>query len=450
MAKKNILFVAYQFPPLAVGGSYRPYKFVKQLKESFKEINPLVLSLDPSSYREVYDTYNLDLEAEKEVEELRVKVYRASSPPKEERGKLGQFFEIYFNIHRGQEGKWWRQSFKETFTTIIKKEKIDLVYVTCPPFSIGTLVRKEMKAYPSIPLLVDMRDNWSLWVSQPFGTRIHYWLNRLFERKLYRSASAVIGVTPNQLEDIKKVYRGNDSGKFFFIPNSFEPVSLEKKTYRKKANTLTISYTGAFYYDPNNEALLHRKWYKRKGHKKLYYWPRKEHWIYRSPYFLFKMVKRIKELHPNIELRIKIAGYDTPWLEEMIKEFGLEEEVQFKGFLKGEALQQFYEESDLLLLTSVKVEGGNDYCIASKSYDYIKAGKRIIALVAEGAQKHFLEKATNALVIDPDNWEAIPKELINLARGETVTAEYDGDYLAGYRLPETTRKLAAVIMKLVD
>ena len=54
----NILFIAFEFPPLNRGGVYRPLSFVKYLPQF--GINPVVVTLDPNSYADVFDLFTCD------------------------------------------------------------------------------------------------------------------------------------------------------------------------------------------------------------------------------------------------------------------------------------------------------------------------------------------------------------------------------------------------------
>ena len=58
------------------------------------------------------------------------------------------------------------------------------------------------------------------------------------------------------------------------------------------------------------------------------------------------------------------------------------------------------DQMDLQLATSMKRPIGGDYCLASKSFDYLLARKPIVAVVTEGSQKDFLE-ASGAAVMGP-------------------------------------------------
>ena len=66
----NILFIAFEFPPLSRGGVHRPLAFLKYLPES--GINPVVITLDPESYPDVFDTYGFDEGLGREIREKAV------------------------------------------------------------------------------------------------------------------------------------------------------------------------------------------------------------------------------------------------------------------------------------------------------------------------------------------------------------------------------------------
>ena len=54
----NILYIAYQFPPLNIGGSARPARFVKHLRKY--GVNSTVVTLDPQNYADVYPNAKSD------------------------------------------------------------------------------------------------------------------------------------------------------------------------------------------------------------------------------------------------------------------------------------------------------------------------------------------------------------------------------------------------------
>ena len=90
------------------------------------------------------------------------------------------------------------------------------------------------------------------------------------------------------------------------------------------------------------------------------------------------------------------------------------------------------------LCTAVKLDGGQDYALASKTFDYIRAGRPILGLVGPGAQRAFLERCGMATLADPDDLEACVAALGKVARGG-YTMSPDRGFLEGlifWRKPE--------------
>jgi len=128
----------------------------------------------------------------------------------------------------------------------------------------------------------------------------------------------------------------------------------------------------------------------------------------------------------------------------MIAEFGLEDQVSHSGHLSLETSIEFQSECDALLLTSSKVIGGQDYSIAGKTYEYIKAQKPIIGYVADGAQKRLLQKSGVAMLCDPDNAIESSIALKRLIQGERGFNPNE-DFLNSLNVSVLTGKLKDVV-----
>ena len=61
----NILFIAYEFPPLNSGGVHRSLAFVKYFKQF--GISPIVITLAQKSFQNVFENYTIDEQLGKDV-----------------------------------------------------------------------------------------------------------------------------------------------------------------------------------------------------------------------------------------------------------------------------------------------------------------------------------------------------------------------------------------------
>ena len=289
----NILFIAFEFPPLSRGGVHRPLAFTKYLPLS--GINPIVITLDKESYPYVFDTYGYDEKLGKEVIEnadlISVKSERVPSL-----SRIRNFLSIYFTIH-GNEVKYWKNGFHKAIEGAVKEFSPKAVFATVPPFSVLPLAAEVAKKY-RLPLIFDFRDAWSQWRTVPYGTVFHYWRTLRLEQKYLQMASAVVTTSQQTLDDFKKLHNKVSSNKLYYIPNGYQgdlktwhPIVTDKVEF-------VIGYVGSFYYLPEARRQMLQPWWKKRGHRILQYIPNKQDWLYRSPHFFFKAIQQLNYSDP--------------------------------------------------------------------------------------------------------------------------------------------------------
>ncbi|MEW6061984.1 MAG: glycosyl transferase family 1, partial [Bacteroidota bacterium] len=135
---RNVLVIAYYFPPLGGSGVQRVLKFVKYLPQFGWQ--PTVLTIGPTAY------YAKDESLLKEIESLNIRIIRTSSidpntvvhkkhdvvrMPKEGTRKLLSFISDTFFIPDNKIG-WKRKAIKAA-SEVLKNEKFDVIFATSPP-----------------------------------------------------------------------------------------------------------------------------------------------------------------------------------------------------------------------------------------------------------------------------------------------------------------------------
>ena len=173
--KRNILFVAFEFPPLGGGGVQRSIKFTKYLSEF--GINPIVITVEKEDCKKLMPNHQLDFFLEKElsndlvIERIHCDSYTPSS------NKFKNWFDLYFSISEVFK-KTWKPHLEKRLPEIIDKYKPEAIYVTIPPFAMATLWRKLLTPY-NIPVIFDFRDAWSQWCVNVNGSYLHYWFKKM-------------------------------------------------------------------------------------------------------------------------------------------------------------------------------------------------------------------------------------------------------------------------------
>jgi glycosyltransferase involved in cell wall biosynthesis len=443
----NILFIAFEFAPLNRGGIYRPLSFAKYLP--VYGINPILITLAATSFESVYGSTTIDLSLKSKIPDD-LQVVEVETEKSEPVSGLSNFCKIYFSIH-GNETDHWEYHFMSTAQILIRQYKPQLILTTIPPFSVLPLVSR-LARISNLPLILDFRDAWSQWRATPYGTILHYWLTLYYEKKYLKQAKALITTSKQTLTDFKRNHPEIEPSKFHYIPNGFEGNLQEWKQLDTNKEAWTIGYVGSFYYSPEARKQMLSPWWKKKGHRMLQYIPHRQDWLYRSPYFFFKIIAYLKEKHPETaaRLRIKLAGRKEPWLEDMVAAYGLQDQVEHLGQMSHAQSIAFQATCDMLLITSAKqLDGSSDYSIAGKTFEYFQQMRPILAFVCKGAQKEILIEAGSALICDPDDLEKSVGAILGLLNGIT-SLKPNIPFLESLSRPALTSALAGVIETVIN
>jgi glycosyltransferase involved in cell wall biosynthesis len=276
---------------------------------------------------------------------------------------------------------------------------------------------------------------------------------RRLEQQVLRAASRVIAVTPQLCDMLHRVVPERNKDDFVFIPNASETKEFPQllEWIPKDANgTIDIGYVGGFYFDARYHRLRSTPWYRKSPHHAMHYYSTQQDWLYRTPYFFFRTWQEIDRMNPDLGSRIRfhLIG-DTPdWLAEMAKRFGVLDRCCWHGRLLKQEVRDKLKSFAMMLSTSIKVHGGEDFCLASKTFEYLDAGKPMLGFVCAGAQRDFLVNSQTGIVMDPDDLATSARDMCK-ALGEGVRLTPDAMYLEAFSADSTARKLAETIRSLV-
>jgi hypothetical protein len=214
---EKILFVAYNFPPLAGAGVARSLKLVKKLPEL--GINPIVLTIDEDEIKKAH--LSMDQELLNEVpDNIQVVRVNTNYPYRLERIliKLRIFrlvwFLFYFPFF------WERASFfpkasKNIALSLMKNENIKTVYTSSGPFS-----SLELGAYlknNGFRWVADLRDPFTDAYMSSFPSKAHWMMARVWERYILNQCDVLVVNT----QAVKKHFigRGFNSELIQVVPN---------------------------------------------------------------------------------------------------------------------------------------------------------------------------------------------------------------------------------------
>ena len=415
LSMKKVLMIAYHYPPLGGGGVFRTLKFTKYLPQF--GFQPYVLTVkNPMQMRITRDTTLLG-EIPPQVKVFRTFSFehRVLRAPRLLNIDLKWFYIpdvnigwIPFAVHQGQK--------------IIKKEAIDTIYATAPPFT-NFLIGYLLKRKTGKPLVLDFRDPWTQNVFAKYPTMFHRKIEEKIEKSILKIADYIITTTePMRLKLMEKYPLVK--GRCGTITNGFDSEDFEDIT-STRTKKFTITYTGYLY-----------------GFRT-------------AKHFLIALKNLLKQ---NNKIRNKIqvvfAGPTNKQTENIVKELELENVVKIIGYIPHRTSLKLMVNSDVLLLIiateEVFDEKTGSLMIPGKIFEYLGAKKPILALIPRGAAADLIRSTNTGIIVPPTDTNSIKQKISKLfqewSRGNLRITNGD---ISKYDRKVLTEKLAKIFQSFL-
>jgi glycosyltransferase involved in cell wall biosynthesis len=347
------IFIAYHFPPCReIGGSIRSEKFVKYLPGHGWKTRIFSLSnhLSQSTAAEIYPGVR------------RLTSWTPWNQPYKF-GLYGWLGPLYHHVRK-----------------TIKKDKYDLIYVSCPPFPTA-FVAARIKRLGALPLVVDYRDAWTLGpykkssiMSKIISRILFPWM----EKNVLSDVDGLVVNTPSALSAYPAAFPHlND--RIIMIPNGYDENDF--KDFRTAPNK-------------DKMILLHCGRFGVAG---------------RDPICLLAAIKQLIDRHIQIQLRI--IGQPGSDFGRRIADLGLSRFVQVVGQIPHRTAIASMGQCDVLV---VYQEQHNTRItpIAGKTYEYLRTGKPILAITPPGDNLDLIEQyAQRYETAEPDDTAAVARSI---------------------------------------
>jgi len=412
---KNLLVIAYLFPPLGGSGALRPLKLAKYLPHY--GWRPIVLSAKNSDWYYAYDPELLtELPSDAVIKRsFMFKAswfYRVLNPYKNPR--LDRFLRHVF-FHPDEQIGWlpfgWHAGRR-----LIQRHNIQAIYSTSGPLT-NHLIARRLKQRFGIYWQAEFRDEWFEAPNLSLPTRFHRRLHYSLEKKIVTRADKIVAMAPEFCNYLAK--HKVDKDKFCTLTAGYDPEDLQQYVLPQGAGPrqglFRIAFIGLFYETFRPTALL----------------------------------RAVTELIDQgvigaHEVRIQFVGAnspeDIPWPDKY-------RVCKFTGFLKRREALGHLAISDALLLLLSKERGPG--VIPSKVFEYIGFGKPILALVPPHSTVAGIITAEQAgIVADFEDIAAIKNAFLQLItrwrRGDLATPSRRND-IAQYDYRCITQRFAALL-----
>ncbi len=414
LESKQVLIVAYFFPPMGGAGVQRITKFVKYLDRF--DWQPYVLSAEVLEQQKIEDTsLEGDLPFGLEVHRTRIFMLPTWLP-----WRIRDFLTRWLLVVDPQLG--WYPFAVQHAKSWLKKQLIQAVISTSAPYT-AHLIAMRLKTLAGIPWIADFRDPWVNNFSNTFATPLHESLARRLERKVALAADAVVVVSDPMKQALCERIPGLPAEKVYMIPNGFDPDDFSSLSEAKRPEgKMMIVYNGSFYNQGRTaEAILHG-------------------------------VRQALDngLVPVGKLLLRFIGNTGKELALFVKKLGLDDMVEIRGYLPHRESLSHLIAADILLLI-IGSGHGTEAVYTGKIFEYLAAHKTILCLANDGVASRLIREAQAGTIVPPDDISAISNALGQLYKSwadQTLKIAPDLSVVARFNRQLQTRQLADILNKI--
>lgn len=388
---KNILYIAYYFPPLAGSGVQRTLKFIKYLPDYNK--TPIVVTVEEGH------NYAHDKELINEVPDC-VKVYRSNSgetlwlrekietankyitnikkrindnksikpydnkseddkkTSKVEKNiesmglkdKVFRYLEYNYFVP-DTKVRWYKNAVEDIFNRVLKEEEIDIIFSTSAPYT-DHLIALEVKKRTNKPWVVDLRDPW---VGNKFIYDRYNEKRKAKERELEAEVIKYADKVLNVTKDITDMYierYPEYKDKFITITNGFDVSDkVEDETPSEK---FIINYSGIVADGQSPELFL----------------------------------KAVEELIKNnddfkSDLLVKFTGTIVDKYSYLFENPVIKDNIEINGYASHNVVLKYMKEASINLVILPDTEESKGI-YTGKIFDYILSEKPILGIMPLG------------------------------------------------------------------
>lgn len=306
---------------------------------------------------------------------------------------------------------WWPYV-SQAARELITRHKFDAIFTTSPPHSTHLIGRKLSGKY-DLKWVADFRDSWSGGVVVREPGPLHRLLNERFQASVVREANAIITVSDGIRRELQRASR-EEEHKIHFIPNGFDEQDYPAPASTAPHDRFVFCHCGS---------ITH----------------------FSDPGPLLVSLKRMVQVKPELTGKIlfKFVGYDaTGTFEERVRNAGLDKIVEFRGHQSHRKALQYIVDADALVLIGQGPEGA--HFIPGKTFEYLGAGKPILAITNVEDTIHLLKESGGATIVGIDQYEKIGETIIQMTRGRRAVRA-DASFVQQFRRKSLAGKLAAIL-----
>lgn len=408
---KTVLMIAYLFPPAGGVGAIRPTKFARYLPEF--GWNVVVLTVNKPGYA-VYD----QTLAEQLPDDLPIYRTRSIEPTSlyfalKRRQSAAAKSEAGVSTQSGGHGRLlgailkpiriagrtvmrytlfpddkigWQPFAVRAGRKIIKQHNIDVIYTCAPPYSVHSIGTKLSKQ-TAVPLVLDFRDSFVDEDPTAHLSRYHMWRATRLERNWVNTAKRVITVTPPMTRRIASRYRQLPDTRWTTVMNGYDEADFADVPTRLDNDVFDLRHIGSLYRGtvPDLTPLL---------------------------YAIRQLLDRDPAAAKDFRMSF-IGSIDDTFKHQLnsgIQHYNLADNVHLQPAVSHQ------QATDLMctagaLMVALSDDPGMELALRVKTFEYLRAKRPILGLVAPSAAYDLLKTMDSAALLSPDDDAAISQQL---------------------------------------
>ncbi|MGI0087150.1 MAG: glycosyltransferase family 4 protein [Nitrosotalea sp.] len=291
----NVLLLSQFFSTTRGGGEYVFSLVAKKLAENNHKIFVITNKIEGEDYKDIKNIQVIFVPP--------ILQYKGGLPP-------GFADNIRYTINTIRQG-----------LKIIKKENIDIIHSNNFAPALAGSILSTITSKPHITTVHDIfslcgKNYWKKWGDQSDISRLNVWLAPFFEKLMIKLRyDCIHTVSETTREDLIKF---GAKKPIHVIHNSIEPSQASNAT----PNPLQFVYVGRLVFYKNLEVAI-------------------------------KAIDIVKDIEPKVKLVLVGSGPHKNTLEEMVKKSGLEQNIEFKGYVTAEEKARIIAESAALVFPSL-------------------------------------------------------------------------------------------------
>lgn len=434
---KNVLVIAYYFPPSGGPGVQRVLKHIQYLPEF--GWNPIVLTVSNGDYPardesllakipknihverthiyEPYDIYRkfVGLKAKTPIDVNTIKKDHAERSTQE---KIAEFIRATLFIPDARIG--WLATGISAGKRLIHEHSIEAIYSSSPPYTCSLLARA-LKRATGKRWIAGFRDPWTGFLSTPKRWFLPAAIDRHLERSVFSEADAVEVAWEGIIKDVNGKYPDLDFSKFHHVTNGFDSADFPDMTTEppRQDTRFTLTYTGSMY-----------------GR--------------RTPASVFAALEMLiaqGAVRPD-ELCLRFIGRFGNEVQEMFANATFSDSIEVISYVPHAESVRWLFRSDVLLLVVDEAKDSEEI-VPGKVYEYIGTGKPVLAIAPQHSAIAELIRSTNAGFVahqsEIEKTAELLRTMIHAHRTATPITAPNMQEIQRFERRESARELAKLL-----